>query len=147
MNRFSKNFLKLLAVSLLLSLSSQAADRVLQIVAPKTAKAESTAHATVMASTKGGGTEQIGFLQVEYSVDGGETWTVVCYDENVGAQASRAFDMKVGESGGEAIVRARVAFRGGAAGDVDVEGNAIKWDTTWGAWDTPPARRTAIAVK
>ncbi len=134
MNRYSKNFLKFLAVSLLLSLPSQAADRVLQIVAPKTAKAESTVHATVMASTKGAGVEQIGFLQVEYSVDGGENWTVVCYDENVGAQASRAFDMKVGEGGG-------------AAGDVGFDGNAIKWDTTWGTWDTPPARRAVITVK
>ena len=147
MNRFSKNFLKFLAVSLLLSLPSLAADRVLQIVAPKTAKAESTVHATVMASSKGAGAEQIGFLQVEYSVDGGENWTVVCYDENVGAQASRTFDMKVGEAGGEAVVRARVAFRGGAAGDVGFDGNIIKWDTTWDTWGTPPARRSVIAVK
>jgi hypothetical protein len=150
MHPMLKTSLKFLAVSLLVTLTSLpvfASNRVLQITAPKSVEAGATAHAKIVVSTDAGKSEQIGFLQVEYSVDGGETWTVLCYDQDVGAQASREVDVTVGASGVETIVRARAAFRGGVAGDVDFDGKSIKWDTSWENWANPPARQAVIVVK
>ena len=54
--------------------------------------------------------------------------------------------MKAGAKGVKSIVRARVAFRGGKAGDVDYKGGAIQWSESWEKWRTPPTRFAIIYV-
>ena len=130
-----------------LALPSVAANRSLTIAVPAQAAAGSTLSAVISVKTDAGAGEQIGFLHAEYSVDDGASWTVICYDEKQGSSATRTVAIKVGPASSKTLVRARVAFRGGAAGDVDFNGAPIKWDKSWSVWGSPPAKISTIDVK
>lgn len=117
-----------------------------RIAAPAEAAAGSNVTITVIASTDAADGEQIGFLHADYSTDEGKTWTQFCYAEKSGAELSRSVSFSVGAKGVKTLIRARVAFRGGKAGDVDFKGNAIQWSDTWEKWRTPPTRFAIIYV-
>lgn len=141
---------RLLVVGFLLTLSFLpvfAADRSLTVAVPAQATAGSSLSVVISAKTDAGAGEHIGFLHAEYSVDGGKNWTGICYDEKQGLSTTRTVAIKVGSSSTKTIIRSRAAFRGGKAGDVDFNGAPIKWDTTWGAWASPPAKIAVIEVK
>jgi hypothetical protein len=123
-----------------------AAERDLSISAPATALAGAEVEVSIAAATHLGGGEQIGFLHGEYSVDGGRAWTGFCYDQNLGPSATREVAIKTGPPGSKIVVRVRVAFRDGAAGDVDFSGAAIRWTDTWRDWREPPAKVVTISV-
>lgn len=123
-----------------------AVHRVLTIAAPVLAAAGSKLSISVFASTNAGGGEQIGFFHGEYSTDGGKTWTGFCYAENVGTAATRIARFTTGDSGSTVLVRVRIAFRGGAAGDVDFNGATISWADTWTNWREPPAKVATTTV-
>lgn len=137
--------LRSLLIFTLTAVPALAVIRTLSIDAPATAQSGSDVHITVAASTNAVDAEQIGFFQAEYSVDGGKNWTPV-YAEKVGRSAKRAIDFKAGPAGSQCLVRARIAFRGGKAGDVDFAGKPIAWADSWGKWATPPARHASIEV-
>ena len=101
----------------------------------------------VDASTDVGGGERIGFLHVEHSIDGGKTWKGLGFEQDLEAAVQRTFTITSGAAGVPTIVRVRVAYRGGAAGDVDFSGKPIQWDGSWGSWAEPPARSVAISVQ
>jgi hypothetical protein len=122
------------------------ADRVLTIDAPGTVVAGQPLNITVTASTDAGGGEQVGFLQIESSSDGGKTWTALCYLAKVGPKAVQVVRPET-STGNIIEVRARAAFRDGLAGDVDYRGGAIRWDETWKKWSEPPARHVVIQVR
>jgi hypothetical protein len=123
-----------------------AIERVVRITAPAEAAAGSTVSVTVFASTDAIDGEEIGFLHADYSTDDGKTWTQFCYAMKSGPELSRQVDVPVGAKGVKAIIRVRVAFRGGKAGDVDYKGGPIQWSGTWGKWRTPPAKFAIIYV-
>lgn len=135
----------LLSCSALVGLAAGPVQRSLVIEAPSGVAAGASVHVDVSASTTAADGEQIGFFQAEYSVDGGRNWLPV-YHENVGRASRRGIDFTAGPAGTTILVRARMAFRGGAAGDVDFAGQPIKWDESWTRWSTPPARHAAIRV-
>lgn len=141
-------FSRLLVFALFLATLSatQAAERVLQIVAPADASVGGSASLLIAASTNTGGGEHLGFLHAEYSIDDGKTWKILFYETDLGETFSRRVDVAVAPTKSKTIVRARAAFRGGAAGDVDYAGAAIKWDGTWAQWRTPPTRYAVIYV-
>jgi hypothetical protein len=124
-----------------------AADRLVTIVAPTEAKPGSSVHVYVLASTDALDGEAVGFLHAEYSIDGGNTWVGICFEEKGGGMLERAADFSVGAAGSKAVVRVRAAFRGGKAGDVDFKGGPIKWGETWSNWRTPPAKFAIIYVR
>ena len=64
--------------------------------------------------------------------------------EKSGTELSRNASFAVNTLGGKAIVRVRVAFRGGAAGDVDYKGGAIQWDDSWQKWRSPTTKYAII---
>jgi hypothetical protein len=99
----------------------------------------------VDANTDANDGEHIGFLHAEFSIDGGKNWTPV-YWQGLGASVQKTFDFKAGAAGSSSLVRVRVAFRGGKAGDVDFAGKPIAWDASWSKWETPPTRKLAISV-
>jgi Neuraminidase (sialidase) len=121
-----------------------AVKRAVSILAPVEAPAGSTVSVTVQASTDASDGEQIGFLHADYSTDEGKTWTQFCYAEKSGAELSRKVSFTVNAKGGKAIVRVRVAFRGGVAGDVDYKGGAIQWNDSWQKWRSPPTKYAII---
>ncbi len=123
-----------------------AVNRMVNIEAPPAADPDSTVTVTVRASTDATDGEQIGFLHAEYSNDDGKTWTQFCFATQEGAEIARPVSFKVGAKGTKSVVRARVAFRGGKAGDVDFKGTPIQWDGTWEKWRTPPTRLVIIYV-
>lgn len=140
-------FTRLLAVLLILSaVPAFAAKRTVAIDAPARAVAGTKVMITVTAGTDAGDGEKIGFFHAEYSVDGGQKWTGFCYDEKLGIKATRSVSFPVGAKGSQAKVRVLVAFRGGKAGDVDFNGGPIKWDSSWGKWESPPAKLATIDV-
>jgi hypothetical protein len=124
---------------------ARAVDRKLTLTAPATAVAGSTVWFTASASTDAKDAEQIGFFHVEYSVDGGKTWTGACYDTTVGKSASRSASFTAGAAGSTAFARVRIAYRGGV-GDVDYAGKPIAWDGSWKNWLQPPAKVVAISI-
>lgn len=121
------------------------AHRELFIASPVLAAAEAKIKITILASTDARG-ERVGFLHGEYSIDDGKTWTGFCYEENAGSSATRSVSFKVGALGSKALVRVRVAYRGGVAGDVDFRGEAIRWTDTWSKWEEPPAKITVTTI-
>jgi hypothetical protein len=135
----------LFLLSLLTVVPALAVTRTLSLTAPATAKPGSNIHVEVAASTDAADAEQIGFLHAEYSADGGKTWVPV-YAENLGRKGMKGVDIPAGAEGTKALVRARVAFRGGKAGDVDFSGAPIQWGSSWGKWETPPAKSATISV-
>ena len=124
-----------------------AVDRLVSISAPSEARPGSPVHVSVMASTDAIDGEQIGFLHAQYSVDGGATWIAICFEEKVGALLERTVDFTAGAAGSKIVVRARAAFRGGKAGDVDVKGGPIKWDESWGNYRAPMGKFSIIYVR
>jgi len=134
-----------LSLLALLALPAFAVDRVLTITAPATAAPGTDVHVEITAGTTARDGEQIGFLQAEYSADGGKTWVPV-YAEMVGTDSTRAVNFRTGRAGTPAVVRVRAAFRGGKAGDVDFTGKPIVWGESWGKWATPPAKQVTIPV-
>ena len=130
----------------LVPVSMFAVERTLVIKAPASVPAHSGVHVEVTATTNAGDAEQIGFFQAEYSVDGGKNWVPV-YAEKLGASAKRGVDFTAGAAGVPALVRVRIAFRGGKAGDVDFTGKPIAWGGSWGTWENPPAKQVSIPVK
>lgn len=129
-----------------LALPVVAVERVVRIDAPATAAGAGQITVSVHARTDAGDGEQIGFFHAEYSIDGGRTWTGFCYEEKAGRTATRPVTFTVGSAGSKALVRARIAFRGGLAGDVDFNGAALKWKDSWEKWQSPPAKFATIRV-
>ena len=119
--------------------------RVLTLTGPTAVRPGGDIQVMVTASTDATDGEEIAFHQAEYSRDGGKTWTPV-YAEKVGRSASRPIDFKAGADGTQALVRARIAFRGGKAGDVDFSGAPIVWSGSWDGWASPPAKVISITV-
>ncbi len=142
MHRFVLRFVLLLAAAT----PAFAVQRVLEITAPATAAPGAGIQVSVRVSTDAGAGEQIGFLHVEYSSDDGKTWVGLCYEQNDGPAVTRHFSLSTGEADSKTLVRARVAFRGGVAGDVDYTGAAIRWNDSWRQWRQPPARWAEIVV-
>ena len=136
----------LLFILAVTAIPAHAVNRVVTITAPAEAVAGATVAVTVQASTDATDGEQIGFLHAEYSTDDGKTWTQFCYAEKSGAELIRPVSFPAGAKGVKSVVRARVAFRGGKAGDVDFKGTAIQWGESWEKWRTPPARFAIIYV-
>ena len=127
------------------AVSAHAVERSLTITAPASVPADQEVAVTIEASTDAAG-EQVGFLQVEFSIDGGKTWKAVCYLQNSGQRVLQPAQLKPGPSGSEIELRARAAFRDGLAGDVDYRGAAIMWEGNWKVWKTPPAKNVVIQV-
>ena len=121
-----------------------AVKRAISIQAPAEAEVGSIVSVTVHASTDARDGEQIGFLHAEYSIDEGKTWTQVCYAEKSGANMSQQATFVIGAKCRKALIRVRVAFRGGTAGDVDHQGGAIQWDGSWQNWRSPVAKYAII---
>ena len=125
--------------------TSHAVERSLKISVPYSVHADQIAMVTIEASTDALG-EQVGFLQVEFSIDGGRTWKAVCYLQNSGQRVVQPAQLEPGPAGSVIELRARAAFRDGLAGDVDYRGAAIMWEGNWKVWKTPPAKRVVIKV-
>ncbi len=123
-----------------------AVNRVVKITAPASAVAGTEVSISVIASTDAGGGEKIGFFHAEYSTDAGATWRSISYATNEGPSATHSAKFTAGSAGSKAIVRVRIAFRGGKTGDVDFNGKVIEWETTWAKWSEPPAKSATIAV-
>lgn len=138
-----------LAFSLLaaLALPAAAVERTVRIDAPAKAAPGSNVRISTFVKTDAGRGEQIGFFHAEYSTDDGKTWTGYCYEQNMGPYATRHAEFKAGPAGSKILIRVRIAFRGGPAGDVDFNGAALKWKETWEKWQSPPAKLATIEVK
>jgi hypothetical protein len=124
----------------------EAVERTLQIEAPASVVAGQAITIVIRASTDAGQGEQVGFLQAEMSVDGGKSWTAICYLQKSGPSVTQPASLNAGPAGTTVLVRARAAFRDGLAGDVDYTGAALRWHASWNEWRTPPARHASIAV-
>lgn len=135
----------LFALFIASSVPAFAANRVLTLTGPAVARPGAPVRVMVTASTDAGDGEQIWFFHSEFSTDGGTTWTPV-YAEKVGTSASRPVDFKAGAKGTIALVRAKMAFRNGKAGDVDYTGTPIDWNGSWNKWATPPAKIFTVKV-
>jgi len=131
----------------LFAAASTAAERELEFRAPAGVTAGSDVEVAVTAATHVGGGERIGFFHGEFSADGGRTWTGFCYEQNQGTEMTRVAHVHAGPAPSRILVRVRVAFRDGAAGDVDYTGAAIRWSATWADWRDPPAKSVAIPVR
>jgi hypothetical protein len=127
------------------SVSAFAVNRVLTQAGPTAVRPGAPVRVTVTASTDANDGEQIWFFHSEFSTDGGKNWTPV-YAEKVGTSATRPVDFKAGAEGTTALVRSKMAFRSGKAGDVDYTGAPIAWDGSWNKWATPPAKIFTIKV-
>lgn len=123
-----------------------AVNRTVAITAPASVVAGARVSVSVKVSTDAGVGEQIGFIHAQYSIDDGKTWTGFCFEDNVGTSAVRPTKFTAGPAGSKTILRIRVAFRGGKAGDVDLTGAPIQWDASWDKWQTPPAKIATISV-
>ncbi len=121
-------------------------DRKVEIITPSSAVADSKFTVVINASTTADDGEQIGFLQAEYSSDGGKTWTGICYDTSAGTVATRTNEVQAGAAGTKVMVRVRVAFRG-PKGDVDRIGKPIEWNGSWEKWLSPPAVSASTSVE
>ncbi len=123
-----------------------AVERTLLIEAPTSVAAGGELMVTISASTDAGQGEQVGFLQAESSMDGGKTWTAIFYLQKSGPKVVQHTSLKPGPVGTTVKLRVRAAFRDGLAGDVDFNGAALRWDGSWKAWQTPPAKQASITV-
>jgi hypothetical protein len=129
-----------------LAVSGQAVERTLEIDAPASVKAGTQCTVVLAAGTNAGQGERIGMLQVDFSVDGGRTWTGLCYLNNIEATTRQERAITAGPAGSTIKVRMRVAFRDGLAGDVDYTGAALLWNDTWDKWAEPPAKSVTVMV-
>ena len=143
----SSRWLSLALVGFILTAAqAHSANRVIKISAPASALPGTDISVPVAVSTDAGGGEQIGFIHADFSTDGGKTWTGFCYAQNVGPSSKQFANFKTGAAGSKSIVRVRVAFRGGKAGDVDFNGKTLDWSGTWEQWKGPPAKYIIIPV-
>lgn len=140
--RFAWSLLTLLMLS---AVPAFAVNRTITITAPSTVKPGASVHVDITVATDATDAEQIGFFHAEYSSDNGATWSSR-YAEALGRKATRAIDFPAGVGGSKALIRVRIAFRGGKAGDVDFTGAPIDWAGSWGKWQTPPAKTATIEV-
>jgi hypothetical protein len=129
-----------------LAVSAFAADRSIRIEAPRQVPAGAPVNVPVSVITQTGNGEKIGFFHGEYSVDEGKSWTAFTFDQNLEAHALRRLTLNAGKGGSTIKIRVRIAFRGGAAGDVDYLGKPIDWEGTWTKWSEPPAMSATIRV-
>lgn len=129
------------------ALPSFASDRTLSITAPTQATPGTELSVIVAASTADTAGEQVWFFHSEYSVDQGETWVGISYDQDLGGAVTRTAQIKVGPDSSQVWVRVRASFRGGPDGDVDFTGDPIKWEKSWANWSSPPAKMVKIPVK
>jgi hypothetical protein len=137
----------LLVGAMLMTLGSAGAvERTLRIEAPASVRTDAELTVTISASTDAGKGEQVGFLQAEASLDGGKTWTAICYLQQTGPRVTQTASLKPGPVGTTVKLRARAAFRDGLAGDVDYSGAVIRWPGSWESWQTPPARHASVDV-
>jgi hypothetical protein len=130
-----------------LLVSGGAVERTMTIEAPASVAAGAACPVVLSAGTDAGQGERIGMFQVDFSLDGGRTWTGLCYLDNIGAATRQERTIAAGAAGSTIRVRMRVAFRDGLAGDVDYNGAALRWHGSWGKWAEPPAKSVAVAVK
>jgi hypothetical protein len=126
--------------------SLSAATRSIVAGTPRRAAPGAKLSIPVVASSEVGGGEKIGFFHGEVSLDGGKTWDGFCFEANLPASVTRQAHVQAGSAGTTIMIRVRVAFRGGAAGDVDYTGSAIKWADSWEKWGEPPAKYFRIPV-
>lgn len=138
--------LRLLLWLPVLLVSGHAGERILAIEAPESIRVGEACLVVLAASTTIGQGEQVGILQADYSTDGGRTWEGLCYLDKLGPETRQERHITAGAAGTEILVRVRVAFRDGLAGDVDYRGAAIRWHAGWARWQEPPARSVAIPV-
>lgn len=136
-----------IALVLAVAASALAAERTVTITLAEKVPAGKPVYAAIAANTDFGGGEQIGFLHSEYSVDGGKTWKRFAFLTNVGPKIEHAINIEPGAAGSKIQVRVRAAFRGGKAGDVDVNGKKIEWDKSWNAWGSPPTKVATATVE
>ncbi len=136
-----------LSAALGLAVVLPAANRSLELQVPAKVAPGVQVLVRVLAATDAGAGEQIGFLHMEVSTDSGRNWSPLAYEQNLGAKLDRSWSVTAGAAGTRVQVRARVAFRGGVARDVDFTGAAIRWKDSWEEWKEPPARRGATAVE
>lgn len=137
-----------LTVLLLGSFATGAAvERVVAIEAPARVAPGAPCVIVLVASTDAGAGERVGLFQADYSLDGGQTWTGLCYLDNVGPATRQERTLTAGAAGSTLRVRLRVAFRDGLAGDVDYRGAAIRWNAGWANWAEPPATSATVTVK
>lgn len=142
-----KTFLTLLSLTAVAAIPTQAANRVLFISAPPEVEPGGTVTVSISATTDAGDGEEIGFLHAEYSIDAGKTWLPIVYAQKAGGVADKQIVFLAGANGVKTLIRARAAFRGGRAGDVDRLGNAIDWNGSWENWRAPCAKFAIIYVK
>ena len=126
---------------------AQAVERTLSIQAPATAAAGQAFEVVLSAATDAGHGEQVGFLQADVSVNGGETWTALCYLQQAGPKVAQKATVTPGAAGSLVKLRVRAAFRDGLAGDVDYTGAALRWHAEWKDWQSPPARQAAVTIR
>lgn len=138
--------MKKLLLFLALPVAAFAVNRSITISAPSTVTAGQSFTVPTSASTDANDGEQLGFYHAEYSTNGGSSWTGFCYDVNAGTSATRNAYITAGGAGSTVVVRVKIAFRGGSAGDVDYNGGAINWSGSWDAWQTPPTAYAYISV-
>jgi hypothetical protein len=138
-----------LAASLFLAGTTPAVavERALKILAPAKAVSGEHVRVSIRARTDAGGGEHIGFLHIDYSENGGETWKAFTYNQDLGATETCNHSFVTGPAGSRFLIRAKAAFRGGSSGDVDYRGQPIDWHGSWTRWDDPPARLVEILVE
>jgi hypothetical protein len=125
---------------------AHALERTLAIQAPATAAAGQPFDVVLAATTDAGHGEQVGFLQADVSINGGETWSALCYLQESGPKVAQTVKVTPGAAGTIIKLRVRAAFRGGLAGDVDYAGAALRWHDAWKEWLSPPARHAVVKV-
>src|SRR5688572_5096017 len=123
---FARLLLPLLLASAATAFAA-APNRVLGLAGPAVVKPGSGVTVVVTVSTDATDGEEIGFFHAEFSTDNGKSWTPV-YLEKLGRSASRPVNFQAGADGTTSLVRVRIAFRGGKAGDVDYSGAPIAWE-------------------
>jgi hypothetical protein len=134
--------MKYLALLIAISTVAFSQTRQANIIDPGTIYAGQSVVITTNAQTNAGGGEQIGFYHLEVSTNGGSSWSAVAYDANVGTSATRNIYVTAGAVNTQIVVRMRLAYRYGSAGDVDFNGNGINWGGTWGSWGSSPYNET-----
>lgn len=144
--RTSRLSFLLLALLSIFAVAAQAATRTISISAPASTPAGSHIHVVVGASTDAGDGEKIGFLHSEFSLDGGATFKPITYITDGKAAVQAGQEVVAGAAGTKIVVRVRVAYRGGKAGDVDYDGKPINWEKSWSKWEEPPTKTVTVDV-
>lgn len=134
-------------VGLACAVGGRAVERTMTIEAPVSVAAGGACRVVLAAGTDAGQGERIGLFQADFSLDGGRTWSGLCYLDNIEAATRQERDIAAGPAGSTVKVRLRVAFRDGLAGDVDYNGAALRWSGSWSKWAEPPAKSVTVEVK